>query len=127
MKKPILCLDFDGVLHHYRSGWEGVDVVGDGPTPGAMRFIYRAVDVFDVHVYSTRSNDDLGRDAMIAAIREWVYDEFSVPVAERVFSSLSFPTAKPPAMVTLDDRAVTFTGSFPDPAALLAFKTWQGK
>jgi hypothetical protein len=27
MGKPILCLDFDGVLHSYSSGWKGADVI----------------------------------------------------------------------------------------------------
>ena len=29
MAKPILCLDFDGVIHRYDSGWKGADVIPD--------------------------------------------------------------------------------------------------
>jgi hypothetical protein len=34
MRKPILCLDFDGVLHSYTSGWKGAAVIPDPPVPG---------------------------------------------------------------------------------------------
>lgn len=38
---------------------------------------------------------------------------------------LKFPTEKPPALVTLDDRALTFTGVWPDVQALRVFQPWQ--
>jgi hypothetical protein len=27
LSKPILCLDFDGTIHSYISGWQGADVI----------------------------------------------------------------------------------------------------
>ena len=41
------------------------------------------------------------------------------------FRSVEWPKSKPPAHVYLDDRAVTFTGVWPDPAELLAFRPWN--
>jgi hypothetical protein len=40
---------------------------------------------------------------------------------------LRFPTQKPAAFLTIDDRAICFQGSFEqlDPETLLAFKPWN--
>lgn len=48
----------------------------------------------------------------------------SYPDFDTVFN-IQFPTEKPPAMVTLDDRALTFTGVWPGMDTLLNFKPWN--
>ena len=123
--KPILCLDFDGVLHAYTSGWRGIDVVADGPVPGAMAFLAEAIERFDVHVNGSRSREEAGREAMRSAIAGWSEQELGFRRAARVFSALGFPEHKPPAFLTLDDRALTFDGAFPPVADLLAFAPWH--
>jgi hypothetical protein len=40
---------------------------------------------------------------------------------------IQFGTNKPSALVTLDDRAVTFTGNWPSVEDLLNFKPWNRK
>ena len=62
--KPILCLDFDGVVHSYESGWKGAAVIPDPPVPGAIDFIRNAVEEFRVAIFSSRSNQPGGLDAM---------------------------------------------------------------
>jgi len=119
-RKPILNLDFDGVCHLYTSGWKGAATIPDPPTPGMYEFLQEAVETFEVDVFSSRSNQEGGIDAM----RNWFYkhlpsDEF-LPTVEK----LVFPVDKPPAFVGLDDRVVTFRGSWPDVQELRAFKTW---
>lgn len=42
MSKPILCVDFDGVIHSYASGWTKTDTVADDPVPGAIGWLYSA-------------------------------------------------------------------------------------
>src|SRR5215467_12984729 len=43
MHKKTLCMDLDGVLHSYTSGWGGHEVIADPPVPGAMEFLYDAL------------------------------------------------------------------------------------
>lgn len=127
MTKPILCLDFDGVCHAYTSGWKGADVIPDPPVPGLFEFLLEASKHFAVHIFSSRSNQPGG----IFAMQQWFgryYDAWVYQGGEHdtdLLPSLLFPTEKPPAFLTIDDRAMTFTGTWPDAAALLAFKSWN--
>jgi hypothetical protein len=123
--KPILCVDFDGVLHSYSSGWKGADVIPDPPVEGAVAFLLGALRVFDVVIHSSRSHEPGGRSAMRAWLRghsgaAW-YETPDGPGTE----SVRFVAEKPPAMVTLDDRAITFDGTWPDIEMLRAFKPWN--
>jgi hypothetical protein len=136
MGKPILCLDFDGVLHSYSSGWKGADVIPDPPTPGAMMFLHQAINYFDVQIYSSRSSQPGGIQAMQDWLNYNVADFFDCTFAgapsdmdktEAVLSAISFPTSKPAAFLTIDDRALCFTGNWADfyPQDLLEFKPWN--
>lgn len=130
-RKPILCLDFDGVLHSYVSGWKGADVVADPPVPGWLDFLRAAVERFDVQVFSSRSNQDGGIDAMQAWLRVWALEEAKQNRSLRpaallaVLDRIKWPLEKPAAMVTIDDRAITFSGRWPDVDWLLDFKPWN--
>lgn len=115
--KPILCLDFDGVLHSYTSGWKGADVIPDPPVPGAAEALEDYFEHFEVHVFSSRSCQGGG----IKAMMEWCALEFGHELARQ----LHWPTEKPPAMIGIDDRVVTFTGHWPAGADLRNFKPWN--
>jgi hypothetical protein len=128
MAKPILCLDFDGVIHSYSSGWKGADTIPDPPVAGALKFIVSAMDHFTVHIFSSRSNQPGGIKAMVEWLGYWSVDrEHGMPddFDHARWSALVWPTEKPPALVTIDDRAITFTGNWPSLDSLLAFKPWN--
>lgn len=129
MTKPILCLDFDGVIHSYTSGWHGADIVKDPPVPGAMAFIKQATQTFRVMVYSSRSGQKGGIEAMRAYIRRHAaaFDPGECRKEQPWYSIIEYPTEKPSAMVTLDDRAITFTGTWPSVESLIKFKPWNKK
>lgn len=126
---PILLLDFDGVCHSYTSGWKGATIITDPPVPGLFEFLREAQKHFDVQIYSSRSKDDGGPEAMHEWFRahyaEWCrvngLDGDPLPCV------LSFPKEKPPAFLTIDDRAICFDGTWPEPNKLLDFKPWNKK
>lgn len=135
MAKPILVLDFDGVLHSYTSGWEGATTITDPPTPGMVPFLRRAVDVFDVQILSSRSKEPGGIEAMRKWLTyqiEYYYDcvfhigpQTDFDSAQLIITSIKFPTEKPAAFLTIDDRAVCFDGTWPKVETLLEFKPWN--
>lgn len=137
--KPILLLDFDGVCHSYTSGWRGADQIPDPPVPGLFEFLTAAFPYFDIQIYSSRSNQAGGAEAMKKwfssqysqwfstlatdlAIEAWP-SSFDLPLPNQ----LKFPTEKPPAFLTIDDRAICFTGDWPLIEDLRNFKPWNKK
>lgn len=141
MRRKILSLDFDGVIHSYTSGWQGPRNIPDPPVKGAIEFIARAVEVFEVHIYSSRSNYFGGRWAMKQWLKRWCRwaahrddDPLNVegmPYAEveallkNIVNRVHFSRHKPPASVGLDDRVMTFKGIFPTLEELDSFKPWN--
>lgn len=126
MSKPILCLDFDGVIHSYTSGWQGAEIIPDPIVPGAVRFIYDATEHFTIAIFSSRSHQPGGLDAMrgyllMHAMLE-IDDQKEVT---RLLGEIQWPTEKPAAMITIDDRALTFTGTWPSMEMLKNFKPWN--
>lgn len=125
-QKPILCMDFDGVIHSYTSGWLGADVIPDKPVPGAFDFLLEAIKHWSVRIYSSRSIQEGGIEAM----KDW-FKNRGWPCEFKkegwVLNGLEFPYYKPPANMTIDDRAVCFDGTWPNPVELLSFKPWNKK
>lgn len=141
-RKPILSLDFDGVIHSYTSGWKGAHVIPDKPVPGAIPYLLKALDSFEVAIFSSRSKSPLGRWAMKRWLSSAIADhweaggnELSLAECEcwgdaaGIHRRFSWPWFKPSALVTIDDRALTFNGDWSSPeytpSALRSFKPWN--
>lgn len=107
--KPILCLDFDGVIHSYKSGWQGATICNDPPVPGIFEWMEAALVYFDIQVYSSRSSEPGGAEAMWRYI--WEHAGNHGTLADRV----SYPDHKPHAFISIDDRAINFNGRWSDP------------
>lgn len=129
MTKPILCLDFDGVIHSYTSGWQGADNIPDPPVPGAIAFLKEAVKHFRVAIFSSRSCQPGGGVAMRTWLGAFILHEDPEVIWQDPpwFAEIEWPTEKPAAMVTIDDRAITFDGTWPSMETLKSFKPWNKK
>lgn len=135
LKNPIICVDFDGVIHSYKSGWQGVSNIPDPPVEGAIEWLEQHLPIPDavcamapkhtgpiVQIYSSRSKSWRGRRAM----KRWFVKHglHSAYITDKI---LKFPIKKPPAFLTIDDRAICFNGTFPTKDEMLSFKTWYGR
>jgi hypothetical protein len=97
--------------------------------PGALQWLYRATNFWTVMVYSSRSSEPGGIDAM----RRWMLEhggrEFisNHPMCSEENCPVGFPEHKPAAMLSIDDRAVCFEGDWSalDPRELLKFRPWN--
>lgn len=132
-RKPIICLDFDGVIHDYLDGWRDGAIYGE-VTPGFFEWAIEAQKHFSLIVYSSRSKSQQGVEAM----RRWLTEKgiidtiwYTIDAEELApggtYIQLRFAHEKPPAFLTIDDRGLTFTGNWDDfaPEKLLAFKPWN--
>lgn len=124
--KNIICIDFDGVIHSYEHGWRNGAIYGS-VVPGFFEWVETVRHDFDLVVYSSRSKTPAGIKAMSAWLNEqrnqWIAEGHS---AEPLI--LTFAHEKPPAWLTIDDRAIRFDGRWDAaklaPAALAAFRPW---
>lgn len=126
MTQPTLCLDFDGVIHSYTSGWKGPRTITDPPVEGAIDFLAEAIlRGWRVVIHSSRSGYFGGIWAMRRYVKKHAgYRWYETPLGPGI-ESVDFVRYKPPAFVTLDDRAITFRGKWPDLADLRKFKPWN--
>lgn len=129
MSKPILCLDFDGVCHSYTSGWQGADNIPDPPVEGLFEFLYEANEYFIINIFSGRSH----RDGGIEAMKKWFQEEWLKWIRKTEYTGINivpwlrFPDHKPPALLTLDDRAMLFVGKWPNVWTMHLFQPWYKK
>lgn len=123
--RPTLCVDFDGVVHSYDKGWQDGSIYGI-VVPGFAEWAKKAAVDFDLLVYSSRCSTPEGA----SAIAEWLHEQLGPDLAVL----LTVTNTKPPAWLTIDDRAICFRGDWAapelDPKNMLRFKSWvstQGK
>lgn len=127
MQKPTIVVDFDGVIHSYTTPWKGAAIVPDPPVEGALEWLETMVEHFEVHILSSRSSSGGGREAM----KDWLIQQYELRGWDKmaafdfVRNELVWPLDKPPALMTIDDRAFCFEGKFPSPEWIKNFKPWN--
>lgn len=95
-----ICLDFDGVIHSYRSGWCGETEIPDPPIHGTREAIIRLRRTHRVVICSARCRSAAGRQG----IHDWL--------ARHQIEVDEICEHKPPAHIYIDDRALRFTGDW---------------
>ena len=144
MDKPILCLDFDGVIHDYKRGWQEGVICGN-LTPGFLDWALEAHKLFKLVVYSSRSRQAEG----VVKMSDWITQQAKAEgwqMTDRPFDGRDgeqllrllharradvicfyFAHEKPPAFLTIDDRCIPFLGTWSElvPQALRAFRPWM--
>ena len=117
MSKKTVVFDFDGVIHSYTSGWQGVTVAADSVVPGIKESIDELrADGYEVVVVSTRCASPDGMET----VRNYLLNNDIVVDDIRM--------EKPPAICYIDDRAICFDGHAETLAEKVrTFKTWTGK
>ena len=107
-------------------GRKCASVIPDDYVEGLFEFLEAVKDDFDVQILSSRSHQEGGREAMMAwfiAQRKLWRTRGGKPPEDTPLT-VGFPTEKPPALITLDDRGLLFTGVWPSLEQLKAFKPW---
>lgn len=118
--RKTICVDFDGVIHSYASGWRGATEIPDPPVDGAIEWLARAAERFDLAITSVRN----AQPGAIEAMRAWLRAH---GLPERVLERVRFPRHKLPAEIYVDDRAFRFEGTFPSFETLGALEPWTRK
>lgn len=125
--KKLIALDFDGVLHSYTTPWTKAETISDGPTAGAMEFLRDLTndERFEVAVHSSRCSSQDGIDAISAWLQRNLEERFGYFDGGAIWSGIRVVDKKPSAWVGLDDRILTFVGTWPSLDRLAAFLPWQ--
>lgn len=114
--KQTIVFDFDGVIHRYSSGWQGITNIPDEPVDGIHELLKSLHEAnYEIIIVSTRCQSDEGAFAIESWLHKWHLDTY----VDRVCKE------KPPALVYIDDRAICFDGN---PKTLLdkikSFEPW---
>jgi hypothetical protein len=133
VNKPILCIDFDGVIHSYDRGWQNGEIYG-AVVPGFFEWAENVKEHFRLVIYSSRSTSDEG----VIKMARWLHEQRSAwriatgfPNDGPAPTEFEFAHEKLPAFLTIDDRAICFKGDWSaaelDPTALKNFRPWNYK
>lgn len=116
---PTVAVDFDGVIHDYKKGWDDGTIYGR-LVPGTTEALTRLMQTYAVYIWTCRTP--------LVEVARWITARTGIPTVlddnamrfwERT-DRLLVTERKFPAVAYLDDRAVRFE-SWPQALADLEF------
>ena len=100
-KEATIAIDFDGVIHQYSKGFQGLDNAYDPPMPGAWEALEKLKDRgYRLIIVSSRP---------VEPIKQWL-DKYEMA---HFFDEVS--NTKHPAKYYIDDHAIRFPKGKPEP------------
>ena len=125
-KLRTIAVDFDGVIHQYNLPWINAHTIPDPPVPGAIVWLQRMVQHFNVVIFSTRATTWRGRWAMRAWLKAQAGNLFWESQGIRGLEEIKFTAKKPIALIYIDDRGWRFNGSnFPTSQEIHDARPWN--
>jgi hypothetical protein len=120
-RKVTIAIDFDGVLHSFKSGWQGHGKISDPPVEGAIEWLKMLIhsDKVVPSIYSARSWKLFGNRRM----KKWL---MKYGLTKKEVKRLKFWRRKPIDDFILDDRCEKFTGKFLSINEIVNFECWHG-
>jgi len=124
MNRQTLCIDFDGVIHSYEKGWQGGEIYGR-VTDGFWKWAQEVAPHFNLVIYSSRSKTAVGRLAM----KQWLKKQWKASGNTGLMPKFTYAQEKPPAWLTIDDRAICFEGRWEwlRLEVLQSFRPWHDR
>lgn len=143
-------MDFDGVIHKYSKGWHTGQIY-DEPVEGAIHWLLKMQMHYEICIYSSRSKDERQLQAMKDWLNYWINNYLAcfekvmthrpdkpwaytgnekngwIIIRSIDYTEIKFPTEKPAAWLTIDDRAICFKGEFPSIEMINNFEPWNKK
>lgn len=121
--KYTIAVDFDGVIHSYTSSWKGAGYIPDAPVPGAIEWLNKMQEKFDIVIFTTRGKWFWNR----WKIKAWLWDNGYTEQGAETWTDLKIKVTatKPPALIYIDDRAWRFNGVFPGPQTVHRMIPWN--
>lgn len=132
---PTILIDFDGVIHSYENGWQSGEIYGT-IVPGFVEWYIEAKRHFTLAIYSSRSAEGHKgikpmQDWLAVNLKAYGWEHPTVDPADLTINSFQWPTQKPAAYITIDDRCICFNGNWKEdalqPERLKDFKPWNMK
>jgi hypothetical protein len=124
MNKPLLLIDFDGVIYIDGPPTSDNSLNGD-MVPGALEFMRGALLYFDIAINSHRSLQyPMGG---VTAMRDWLLTQALrvMPNDTTWLHMIQFPLGQASAAVHIGARSITYAGQWPTHSELLEFRPWH--